>query len=86
MLKIPADYDRDTSLTKLPDISRQVSLYFATWYLCWLVEVRTILVIENGMGKIKVYVNVVLPVVYLEKFYVLTTMCLKEIMQNSPYH
>jgi hypothetical protein len=86
MLKIPADYDRDTLLTKLPDISRQVSLYFATWCLCWLVEVRKILVLENGMGKIKVYVNVVLPVVCLEKFYVLTTMCLKEIMQNIPYH
>jgi len=35
MLKIPAEYDRDTSPAKLTDISRQVSPCFATRCLCW---------------------------------------------------
>jgi hypothetical protein len=34
MLKIPAEYDRDTSLPKLTNISRQISPRFATRYLC----------------------------------------------------
>jgi hypothetical protein len=33
--KIPAKYDRDTSLAKLMDISRQVSPCFDTRCLCW---------------------------------------------------
>jgi hypothetical protein len=35
ILKIPAEYDRDTSPAKLRDISRQVPPCFATMCLCW---------------------------------------------------
>jgi hypothetical protein len=35
MLKNPAEYDRDTSPAKLTDISRQISLCFATRCVCW---------------------------------------------------
>jgi hypothetical protein len=35
MLKMPAEYNRDTSLANLTDISRQVSPCFTTRYLCW---------------------------------------------------
>jgi hypothetical protein len=35
MLKIPVEYDRDTSPVKLTDISRQVSPASGTRCLCW---------------------------------------------------
>jgi hypothetical protein len=35
MLKIPAEYDKDTSPAKLTDIYRQVSPCFVTTCVCW---------------------------------------------------